>query len=280
MKKETSPLVGSEWLGQHLQDNDLRIVDCRWMLGKPGEGKKQYEEGHIPGAIHLDVDGPLSGKEGPGRHPLPDKRGFQAVLEKSGIGHETVVVAYDNGQGAPASRLWWLLRYYGHPHVSVLDGGWNSWIRSGGKISREIPVYSPATFIARPKKKWVVDKRVVEAVRDDPEVLLIDARTAERYRGEIEPIDPRPGHIPGAINLPFTEIIDPETGLFLKPEQLRKKFEQIGADQVKTMICYCGSGVTACTNLLALRMAGFEGKLYEGSWSDWSADKELPAAQG
>lgn len=274
----TSELVSAEWLLEHLRDPDLRIVDCRWVLGEPGQGRAQYEAGHIPGAIHLDIEGQLSGKEGPGRHPLPTRFNFQKLMSSIGIGRETRVIAYDAGKGVPAPRLWWLLRFYGHENVSVLDGGWEGWLKSGGPVQTEVPHLHEAEFAARPKRKWVVDKSSVDSVRDETSALLIDARTPERYRGESEPIDAKAGHIPGAENFPFTQVLDPATGRFLSPDQLKKAFEALGVDKTRSIICYCGSGVTACTNILALKIAGFEAQLYEGSWSDWSADDNLQIA--
>ena len=274
----TSDLVTAEWLQNHLDDRLVRVVDCRWVLGKPGEGRRQYEQGHIPGAVHLDVEGHLSGKEGPGRHPLPAKRDFQKTVSEIGVGRETHVVAYDDGSGAPAARLWWLLRYFGHEQVSILDGGSEIWVKEQRPVDQTIPRYSAAEFVVRPKKKWVVDKSAVDSLRDQTEVLLIDARAPERYRGEVEPMDARPGHIPGAQNFPFVNVIDPQTGQFFPKEKLKAEFERLGTKEAKTVICYCGSGVTACTDILALKLTGYEAVLYEGSWSDWSKDLNMAVA--
>ena len=272
-------LVTTSWLEEHLRDHNLRIVDCRWVLGKAGEGRSQYETSHIPGAVYLDMETDLSGKAGresPGRHPLPAKRDFQKIVSDLGITRETVVIAYDQGMGMPAPRLWWLLRYYGHENTLVLDGGWDLWVKEGHSVDQVIPQFSPADFFARPKKKWVLDKVAVDELRDQPEVLVLDARSPERYRGDVEPIDPKAGHIPGAKNFPYTLTINPATGRFHSPQRLKQEFEKMEMGQVKTIISYCGSGVTACTNLLALYLAGFDGILYEGSWSDWSQDQSLP----
>jgi thiosulfate/3-mercaptopyruvate sulfurtransferase len=274
----SSTLVTADWLLEHVNDPDVRVVDCRWVLGQPGEGRKQYEAGHIPGAAHLDVDTQLSGDRGPGRHPLPGRRNFQNAISAIGIDRETHVVVYDEGKGAPAARLWWLLNYYGHENVSVLDGGWNAWLGRGGPVSADIPEFRQTNFEGRPRRKWVVDKAVVDSLRDHADILLIDARVPERYRGEVEPIDPRPGHIPGALNFPYTQAVDVATGLFRKPEDLKAEMEKLGAKEAGTVICYCGSGITACTDILALRLAGYDARLYEGSWSDWSGDPNLPAA--
>jgi len=268
-------LVTSDWLQQRLQDSGLRIVDCRWILGQPGEGRRQYEAGHIPGAIHLDVEEHLSGKDGPGRHPLPTRFNFQKLMRAAGVERNTHVIVYDSGKGMPAPRLWWLLRFYGHENVSVLDGGWEAWLQAGGPVQTDVPAYPEAEFLARPKRKWVVDKEGVDSIRDEASTLLIDARSPERYRGDEETIDAKAGHIPGAENFHYALTLDPATGRFLPPDQLKQAFEKIGVDKTRKIVCYCGSGVSACTDILALNLAGFEVQLYEGSWSDWSADNNL-----
>lgn len=280
MRSKIPQLVSVSWLQSNLASEGIRLVDCRWVLGQTGEGRRQYEEGHIPGAVHLDLEGPLSGRGGPGRHPIPTKQDFQKVMSEIGVDRERHVIVYDEGNGTPAARLWWLLRYFGHEKVSVLNGGWSVWIKEGGVTEKESAVFPATKFVARPKRKWVVDKVAVDSLRDYADVLLIDARSPERYRGEVEPIDSRPGHIPGAKNYPFTLAIDPETGLFLLPELFQSRFRELGVGQAKTIICYCGSGVTACTDILALNLAGIDALLYEGSWSDWSQDPTLPATKG
>jgi thiosulfate/3-mercaptopyruvate sulfurtransferase len=272
----SSNLVTTEWLSSHLQDPKIRTVDCRWVLGKPGEGRRQYEAGHIPGAIYLDVDADLSAKTGPGRHPLPDPLDFEKTMSRIGVDADTHVIAYDEGKGAPAPRLWWLLRYFGHGKISVLDGGFTTWAKEGRPATKDMPSVPPCRFLARPSQDWVVDKMAVDRLREKPGVLILDARAPERYRGDVEPIDAQAGHIPGAKNFPFSTVIDSETGKFLSDEALRERFRSLGADQAKEIVCYCGSGVTACTDLLALKIAGWDGKLYEGSWSDWSRDPDLP----
>ncbi len=271
-------LVSADWLLEHVSDPVVRVVDCRWVLGEAGEGRRKYEAGHIPGAAHLDVDTQLSGSKGPGRHPLPGRRNFQNALSDIGIERDMQVVVYDEGKGMPAARLWWLLNYYGHENVSVLDGGWNAWLAKGGPVSTEAPEFRKTEFVGRPRRKWVVDKDAVDSLRDHAVILLIDARAAERFRGEVESIDPRPGHIPGAVNFPYAQTFDPATGLFRKPEDLKLEFEKLGAKEAEQIICYCGSGVTACTEILALKLAGYEAHLYEGSWSDWSQDTNLSAS--
>ncbi len=271
-------LVSTDWLQSHLQDSDIRIIDSRWVLGKLGEGKKMYDEGHIPGAVHLDIEEHLSGKEGPGRHPIPKKRDFENVMSELGVSRFKHIVVYDEGQGVPAARLWWLFRYFGHEDVSVLDGGWALWMREKKEIEREVRRYEAQKYTARAKHVMVLDKKGVDSLRDDPQVQIIDARAAERYRGESEPIDARAGHIPGAENFPYTQTLDPETGKFLSLSKLKEAFQKMGTEKAETVICYCGSGITACTDILALKLIGIDAKLYEGSWSDWSKDSGLSIA--
>ncbi len=273
-----SPLVSTAWLQQHLTDSSIRTVDCRWVLGEPGEGLRQYTEAHIPGAFHLDVDRDLSGQEGPGRHPLPAKRDFETLMRGKGISRDIHVVAYDGGQGMPAPRLWWLLRYFSHMKVSVLDGGWKRWTAEGRPVTAEVRQFPKADFVGRARLKTVLDKSAVDGMRDDPDVVLLDARAPERFRGETEPIDARAGHIPGAENMPYVRMLDPETGLFRSPGELKAEFEKVNASKAGKVICYCGSGITACTDILALHVIGIEAQLYEGSWSDWSRDASMAIA--
>ncbi|QQR81875.1 MAG: sulfurtransferase [Deltaproteobacteria bacterium] len=279
MAQTHQDLVSTDWLQQQMGDHYLRIVDCRWVLGQPGEGHRLYEEGHITGALHLDVDDHLSGKEGPGRHPIPNKRDFENILSEMGIAREHHVVAYDDGQGAPAARLWWLMKFFGHDNVSVLDGGWNLWTKEGRATEREMRRYISQKFFARAKHVMTVDMEGMDTFRTEPDVVVIDARAPERYRGEVEPIDARAGHIPGAENFFFKLCLDPATGKFLPPAKLKALFQELGVSKDKTVISYCGSGITACTNVFALKLAGFNSKLYEGSWSEWSKDSQKPLAK-
>ena len=203
-------------------------------------------------------------------------------MSRLGIGGQTHVVAYDDSGGSTAARLWWLLRYFGHPRVSVLDGGIDRWIVEGRPLETETFAPPPARFTARPQQGWVVDRAAVQQLCGDPSALLLDARAAERYEGRVEPVDPRAGHIPGARSAPFAGNLRDEPAPRLKsPEALRARFDALGAPQARTVVSYCGSGITACHNLLALHLAGYGGAvLYEGSWSDWSADPALEAATG
>ncbi len=247
------PLVEPAWLAEHL--DDVRVVDCRFVLGNPQGGLAAYRGGHIPGAAFLDVDTDLSGRAGGGRHPLPDAGDFAAAARRAGIGAGPVV-AYDDGTGG-AARLWWLLRHFGHPEVAVLRGGLAAWIGPLRTGEEEIP---PGDFSARPRAGDTVDAGEVLAGLGRTGRLLLDARAPERYRGEHELIDPVAGHIPGARNVPFGDA--PPADIVYAPEEL---------------VVYCGSGVTACVVLLALEAEGRgDAKLYPGSWSDWVA-RGLPA---
>ncbi len=290
-ESETPALVSTTWLAAHLHDPGLRVADVRWYLPTTGRrGAIEYEQGHLPGAVFVDLDADLAAPPGagPGRHPLPAPEAFARAMARLGIGDETYVIAYDDTGGSTAARLWWLLRYFGHPQVSVLDGGLPRWIAEGRPVERGAPDAAPPAatphlrFTPRPQPGWVVDKREVDRLRRNPRTLLLDARSPERYEGRVEPIDPRPGHIPGARNAPFAQNLTGEpVPRFKSPDELRRQFDELGAAQAERIIAYCGSGVTACHDLLALHLAGYgNAQLYAGSWSDWSADPHLPAATG
>lgn len=276
-------LVDTAWLAANLGAPDLRVVDVRWYLDAPRRGREEYLAGHLPGAVFLDVEHDLSGPGGArggarGRHPWPDPWQVARVFAASGIGDQTRVVAYDDQAGATAARLWFVLRAYGHDDVAVLDGGITKWRAEGRPVTTDIPENSPLPFTPQPRPGLVLDKDAVRALA--PGSLLLDARAPERYRGEIEPIDPRAGHIPGARNAFFKENVtaDP-VPVFRTPAELRARFAALGAESVEPVV-YCGSGVTACHDLLALHLAGLGGRLYAGSWSEWSSDLKLPAATG
>lgn len=271
------PLVDPAWLLQHLPE--VRVIDVRWYLSGR-RAVEEYNRGHIPGAVFLDLDRDLTGSQGPGRHPIPEPARFERAMRSAGVNSDSRVVAYDDTGGSIAARLWWLLRYYGHERVAVLDGGLQAWIAAGGTLTTAAPTTNEGTFRVRPpRSEWVVDKTYVHHVRRVPDVLLLDARAPERYRGEHEPIDARPGHIPGARNAPWTDNL--KEGRFKSAEELRARYTALGADRAREVIVYCGSGVTACHDLLAMELAGIRNtRLYEGSWSDWSRDPSLPAATG
>lgn len=266
-------LVSTDWLAAHLNDPGVRIADVRWSLFEKDKGRAAYATGHIPGAVHLDVDQDLASPrgQGPGRHPLPRPEAFAARMSSAGIGPDTHVVAYDFGDGSTAARVWWLMRYFGHDRVSLLDGGIARWNAEGRALESRVPSYSPTTFVPVAHAGMLVDADAVERLRHDPRTLILDTRLVERYEGKVEPVDPVAGHIPSARSRPYPDNLrTPEDPRFLPPDELRARFTRLGAAQAERVICYCGSGVNACQNVFALELAGFDnGLLYEGSWSDW-----------
>ncbi|GMQ94359.1 MAG: sulfurtransferase [Acidimicrobiia bacterium] len=271
-----NPLITVEELKDILGNEDMRVVDCRWYLGNPDGGSSAYHEGHIQGAMFASLDTELSGDVGPGRHPLPSPDDFAKFLARLGISPSTTVVTYDDRGGAVASRLWWMLTDQGHKRTSVLDGGIQAWISDGQALATDEGQPQVGTFRTRPWRD-IVDRRAVVSRKDN--ALLIDARALERYRGEEEPVDPKAGHIPGAISLPQTGNLADEL-TFLPPGVLRSRFANIGITGRDTVISHCGSGVTACHNILAMEVAGIRRPLlYVGSWSDWSST-DLPVATG
>jgi thiosulfate/3-mercaptopyruvate sulfurtransferase len=285
----TEPLVTSSWLRARLGEPGMRVVDCRYRLGEPGAGELLWREGHIPGAAFMDVDRDLAGPPGErGRHPLPDADAFESAARRAGIGRDTLVVAYDEAGEGGAARLWWLLRHFGHDRVTVLDGGLRGWRGEGGELrAADHPDASdeqiePSDFRALPARPDTLSAD--DLVADAPEArggrrpVLVDARAPERYRGEVEPIDPVAGHIPGAVNLPFAALAP--DGRFLPPEELRSRFEAAGVTSGDEAVAYCGSGVTACVLVLAAEVAGIgPARLYPGSWSEWSR-RGLPVERG
>lgn len=290
-RMEVPAIVSTEWLATRLEDPGVRVADVRWYLPHlQKRGREEYARGHIPGAVFVELEGELAGPpgSGPGRHPLPSVAVFQEAMARAGVGPETHVVAYDDAGGSVAARLWWLLRYFGHPQVSVLDGGIARWAAEGRAIrSQEGERATGDTpprgaFVARPQPGWVVDKAAVQRLRRESGALVLDARAAERYEGRVEPIDPRPGHILGARSAPFAGNLRDEPAPRMQPgAALRARYERLGVAGAGPVVAYCGSGVTACHTLLALHLAGFPpALLYEGSWSDWSSDASLPAATG
>lgn len=264
--------------GLQLEDENCAFIDARFYLPEPDRGEAEYLEAHIPGAVyaHLDRDlsGPLTGQNG--RHPMPSVEKMAETFSQWGIDDEVQVVAYDTGGGQIAARLWWMLRYLGHDAVAVLDGGlaaFDSELR-GGREER-----APRRFTPRVRDAMHID--VGDLVQRLHTHLLIDARAAERFRGETEPLDPVAGHIPGAHNLPSASNLD-DTGRFLSKDDLRERFETVVGDrETSDVVCYCGSGVTACHNLLAMEAADIQGaRLYPGSWSEWCADESRPVETG
>lgn len=266
------PLVTAGWLSDHMHDPDLRLIDFRWYLSGR-KGHDEYLHGHIPGAVFVDLES-VTARRGPGRHPLPGTTKFEVEMRKAGVSDSTKVVAYDDEGGSVAARLWFLLRWFGHGDQAVLDGGLKAWT---GPLEDGSSSVAPGNFRARaPDRTRVLDFDVVEHLGDVP---LLDARAGERYRGEKEPVDPKAGHIPGALSAPWAENLGPD-GRFKPAAELRERFSALGVESEKGAVVYCGSGVNACHHLLAMEVAGLRGgRLYEGSWSDWS-HHEAPVATG
>jgi thiosulfate/3-mercaptopyruvate sulfurtransferase len=279
------PLVDTGWLARAIERGaaGLRVVDVRWYLDPARKGRDDFRAGHLPGAVFLDVDLDLSAPGGgrglpAGRHPWPDESQVARVMGRAGIGPGVRVVAYDDGPGAVAARLWYLLRAHGHEDVAVLDGGLAKWTAEGRPLSTVDVAPAEAVFTGRLRPGFVVGKE--EMVRTHRSRLVLDARAAERYRGETEPIDPRAGHVPGAVSAPWTGNATGGVAPVMRPAaELRARYEALGAAR-ETPVVYCGSGVNACHDLLALHLAGLSGVLYAGSWSEWSSDPSLPAAAG
>ncbi|HEV2440395.1 MAG TPA: sulfurtransferase [bacterium] len=271
-------LVDSHWLAGHLDDPSVVVVDCRFDLANPEAGRAAYGEAHIPGAAYLDLARDLSGPKQAhgGRHPLPDRDAFCRTLGALGIDGAVTVAAYDAPQAGvtSAARLWWMLRYLGHDRVVVLDGGWPAWVAAGQPTSRGVPSRAARRFAGRPRPERAVDVNRVRRIAAEGGAHLVDSRAPERYRGEVEPLDPAAGHIPGAVNLPWTEILDAR-GRLKSRAVLAGRFGGLGGE----IVVYCGSGVTACANILAMDEAGLPNvRLYLGSWSDWCSYSDNPVA--
>ena len=280
-------LIAAADLAAIAADPHTRVVDVRWYLGRPGDGRRAYDAGHIPGASFLDIDGDLALAPGPwlpGRHPLPDPTAFARRLEAVGIGDEDLVVAYDDVGGWVAARLWWMLDSLGHRAAAVLDGGIAAWQASGGTVSQaptdNVPDSTPARLHLAPAWSRTIDRDELRARLGS--VTVVDARGAPRYRGEVEPIDPLAGHIPTAVSAPTDGNLAPD-GRFLPADGLLGRFATLGITGEpgsRPVVTTCGSGVAACMNALAMRLAGLPDPiLYPGSWSDWST-ASFPVATG
>lgn len=263
-------------------DNPPVLLDVRWQLslakagGAPAfDGRAEYEAGHIPGAVFIDLDRELASPPGKnGRHPLPDTAGFGAVMRRAGVTTGRPVVVYDGGQGWAAARAWWLLRWTGHPDVRVLDGGLPAWEEP---LSTDVPTPAEGDFVPAPGAVRLLDADGAAALAGSG--VLLDARAGERYRGDVEPIDRVGGHIPGAVSAPTTENVAAD-GRFLPAEELRTRFKSLGASEDAEVGVYCGSGVSGAHEVLALAVAGIPAALYVGSWSEWSSDPSRPVAVG
>ena len=276
-----STVVNCVTLAEHLNDPTWRVFDCRHLLSDVGYGEKVYAEGHLPGAffLHLDRDlsGPMTGANG--RHPLPDPQAFARKLAAAGVSATTQVVVYDDAGGMIAGRPWWLLRWIGHERVALLDGGINQWIREDRELSTEVPHSAHADLDVN-LHDWVVTTEDVHGNLDRQAFCVVDARGPDRFRGENETMDPIGGHIPGARNRFFRDNLDAD-GCFRPAAELRREFFALLAGvEPAQAVMQCGSGVTACHNLLAMEIAGLHGaKLYAGSWSEWCSDPARPVAR-
>lgn len=272
-------LISTDELAARLDDPALVIVDCRFDLADPGWGQRVFTDQHLPRAVYGSLDRDLSGpKTGVnGRHPLPDPTLLAGTFASWGIGDGVQVVIYDQDTGMYASRLWWELRWLGHDAVAVLDGGWAKWLREGRPVATVVDRPEPRTFVTRPQPERLATLADIERLRSDADWRLVDARAPERFRGENETLDRVAGHIPGAANHFFKTNLT-EGGTFRASGDLRAHLEaSMGGVPADRIVCYCGSGVTACHNLLALEHAGLPGaRLYAGSWSEWSADPSRP----
>jgi thiosulfate/3-mercaptopyruvate sulfurtransferase len=273
-------IISQDWLFEHGTDENIVIVDCRFILGQPEAGRVAYTLGHIPGAVYFDLEHDLSAPKGlhGGRHPLPDWNEFVRKLEAAGIDNESIVIAYDDQGGAMASRLWWMLQYVGHSQVFVLNGGYTQWEEAGLPVSEEPPLANEAAFEPKIQAGMLVRMEEVKGLLGRPGTVLLDSRENTRYLGVEEAIDPVAGHIPGAKSYFWKQSLD-EHGGWKEASALKERFADLAsADEI---IVYCGSGVTACPNVLALKEAGFSNvKLYSGSWSDWVSYSDNPVATG
>jgi thiosulfate/3-mercaptopyruvate sulfurtransferase len=267
-----------ELAGELAREPGPVLLDVRWRLGGP-PGLDSYREGHLPGAVFTDLDRDLAAPPGPGgRHPLPGQMVFQQAMRAAGVSDDRPVVVYDDRDATAAARAWWLLRYYGHRGVRVLDGGYQGWLAAGFPVTAADPARPPGDFTARPGHMPVLDAAGAQQVAQRG--LLLDARAGERYRGEREPVDPVAGHIPGAVSAPTADNVNPD-GSFRGAADLAARFTELGASsEVGAVGAYCGSGVTAAHEVLALALAGIPAALYAGSWSNWITDPARPIATG
>ncbi len=277
-------LIDVHTLHRHHRDPNWRVIDARFSLADPGQGAREYDEGHVPGATYAHLDEDLSGpiiRGETGRHPLPSVKKAVEVFSRWGIDDHVQVAVYDSAAGSVAARLWWMLRWLGHDAVAVIDGGWPAWTGAGMAVSRDVPEWTPRSFIPDVRTHLVTDVEGVDKYRNDGDWAVLDARTPERFRGEQEPIDPVAGHIPGARCATFDGNLG-EDGRFLSPEDLRRRFEGLfGGVPADRAVNYCGSGVSACHNLLAIAHAGLgDAVLYPGSWSEWITGEDRPIGTG
>ncbi|WP_174733946.1 sulfurtransferase [Mesobacillus harenae] len=274
-------IVTVEWLKDNLDQPSIRIADCRFELGRPAAGKNAFTEGHIPGSVYFHLEKDLSGpvQEHGGRHPLPNLNNFKDLLEKSGFGSEHTIIAYDQGNGAFAARFYWLLKYMGHKQIVVLNGGLQAWTDSGYSVTKDLHSHPRADFQINLNEDIIASTELVKSSADGKktEAILIDSREPKRYLGLEEPIDKKAGRIPGALNYPWNDALI--NGKYKSAEEQLQRFS--GVPKELPVIVYCGSGVTAAPNFLALEAAGYKNiKLYIGSFSDWISYPENPVEDG
>ena len=272
----TNPLISTAELRECV--SYVTVLDVRYRMGGGPSGPGEYSLGHVPGAVYVDLDTELAAAPGAGgRHPLPETADFEEAMRRAGVRRDRGVVVYDDWTGLGAGRAWWLLRFHGHHDVRVLDGGWSAWVADGGEVERGVHMNHAGDFTARPDQLPVVEADGVLRVP-----VLVDARSPERYRGETEPIDPVAGRIPGAVNVPTSANLRAD-GRFRSPEELRELYAAVGATAdlpAGSVAAYCGSGVTAAHDILAMEVAGVHAALYPGSWSGWITDPGRPVASG
>lgn len=271
-----SALITPTDLQQEMSRGGVVVLDVQFTLS--GDGPELYAAGHLPGAAFVDVETVLAGPAGDGgRHPLPDPAVLQAGLRDAGVHSGSSVVVYDQATSLSAARAWWVLRWAGIEDVRVLDGGLAAWQRSGGAVTTEVPSPTPGDVTVDPDQVVVLDAD--DAAATAKLGVLVDARSPERFRGEEEPIDPVAGHVPGAVNVPMSDLVDGE-GRLRSPDELRTRFDEAGIDEVTVVGTYCGSGITAAHTALALHEAGIDAEVYAGSWSEWITDTSRPVATG
>jgi thiosulfate/3-mercaptopyruvate sulfurtransferase len=278
-------LISAEELSQNLHHPHFRIIDCRFSLHDTEKGRNDYREAHLPGALYVHLDEDLSGPILPGktsRHPLPTIAEMEALFSRLGIDSDTQVVIYDYKSGGIAARLWWMLQFLGHRATAVLNGGWFIWQKKHLPVSRELNSVEKTDFKTDLNTEMLVNAQEVEEIRKRHDFVLIDSRSEERYQGKEEPIDPVAGHIPGAVNLPFKDNVEEASGIFKEAGVLAERFRNIRAGKpAEKTVFYCGSGVTACHNILAMQHALDEmPRLYAGSWSEWITEPERPVEVG
>ena len=276
-------IISAQQLNEIINNDNVRIFDCRFSLKDPQGGLKSFNAGHLPNAQFADMDTQLSSPmtETSGRHPLPDAKVFIDQLKQWGVNNDTQVIAYDDMSGAFAARLWWMMRWVGHDNVAVLNGGMQKWTDAGFDLTQDITEFTSGNFSGDANMAWLVDINTVQNELATGNITLIDARSADRFSAKDQNTDPVPGHVPGAVNLPFPGNLTQE-GLFEAPELIKQRFINVSKDEELTQVVnMCGSGVTACHNLLAQAVAGLPpAKIFIGSWSQWIRDPSRPVATG